>query len=125
VERLQDRLDDVLVPRFRGTDEVVVGDPEPAPGVAKGRRDLVGIALRRHARLRRRLGDVVAVLVGAGQEIHPIARQPVVAAHGIGHDGRARMSGVRVRVDVVDRRGQVEGARGHVTKTAARQSRLI
>src|SRR5207302_8161794 len=114
VERLEDRLDDALVPRLGGADEVVVRDAEPPPRLAEDGRDRVGVRLGRDARLGRRLGDLVAVLVGAGQEVHGVAGQAPVAAHRVGDDRRVRVAEVRARVDVVDRRREVERTRrGH------------
>jgi len=113
VERLEDPLHHLLVPRLRGADEVVVRDAEAPPGGAERGRDLVGVGLGRHPGLRRRLGDLVAVLVRAGEEVHAVAAQAPVAAHGVGHDRRARVPKVRARVHVVDGRREVERASSH------------
>src|SRR5205807_8390661 len=43
VERLEDRLDDTLVPRLGGADEVVVRDAEPPPRLAEDGRNRVGV----------------------------------------------------------------------------------
>ncbi len=57
----------------------------------------------------RGVGDRLAVLVGAGQEEHVLAALAVVARHHVGGDRRVGVAQVRGRVDVVDRRGHVEG----------------
>ncbi len=110
VEALQDLLHHLLVPRLGGADEVVVGDAEAPPRLPERPRDLVRVGLRRLAGLGRHLGDLLAVLVGAGEEVDAVAGQPAVAAHRVGHDGGARVPEMRARVDVVDRGREVEGA---------------
>ena len=111
VEALQDLLHHLLVPRLGGADEVVVGDAEAPPRLLE---DAPRSRPRRPAArlpgLGRHLGDLVAVLVGAGEEIDAVAGEPAVAAHRVGHDGGARVPEMRARVDVVDRGGEVEGA---------------
>ena len=57
----------------------------------------------------RRVGDRLAVLVGARQEEHLLAALAVVARHHVGGDRRVGVPQVRRRVDVVDRGGHVEG----------------
>ncbi len=109
-ETLQDLLHHFLVPRLGGADEVVVGDAQPPPRLAEDRRDLVRVGLRRLPGRGRHLGDPLAVLVGAGEEVHAVACEAAVAAHRVGHDGGARVPEVRARVDVVDRGREVEGA---------------
>src|SRR6267378_942984 len=91
---------------------------EALPRLAECARDLVGVGLRRHAGGARDLGDPLPVLVGAGEEVDAIPAQAAVPAHGIGGDGGVRVPEVRARVDVVDRRGQVEGAVGHLVLTS-------
>ena len=86
-----------------------MGDLHALRQIAKALRDLVGKGLRRHTGSRRGLLDLLAVLVGAGQEAHP----PAVEAREPG-EGIAGQRGVGVAdmghvVDVVDRRGDVEG----------------
>ena len=55
------------------------------------------------------VGDRLAVLVGAGEEEHVLAALAHVAREHVGGDRRVRVAEVRLRVDVVDRRGDVEG----------------
>ena len=63
------------------------------------------------------VGDRLAVLVGAREEEDVLAALAVVARHDVGGDRRVRVPEVRRRVDVVDRRRDVEGGhcRGHAT----------
>src|SRR5262249_31771765 len=109
---LQDLLHHRLVARLGGPDEVVIGDAEPPPRFPEGGRDLVGVGLRRHPGLGSGGGDVVPVLVGAGEEPHAVATQPVIARHGVGDDGGVSVAQMGARVHVVDGRGEVERAHG-------------
>ena len=109
-ERLEDRLHHLGVPGLGGPDEVVVGDPERVPLVPERLRVSVGEDLGRDARLLGGLGDLVAVLVRPGQEADVVAGEAAVARHRVGHDRRVRVAEVRRRIDVVDRRGEVEHA---------------
>ena len=59
-----------------------------------------------------RVGHRLAVLVGAGEEEDVLAALAMVARHHVGGDRRVRVPQMGRRVDVVDRRGDVEGARG-------------
>src|SRR5262249_52468831 len=112
-ERLQDLLHDLLVPRLGGADEVVIADAEPAPGLTERRRDALGVGLRRDPGLGRRLGAFVAVLVRSGQEPHAIAGQAVPPRHRIADDRGVGVAEMRLGVDVVDRRRQIEDAVAH------------
>src|SRR5207247_3742979 len=111
-ERLEDPLHDGLVPLLGGADEVVVADPQPLPRLAELGGDAVGIGPGLHARLGCGLGDLVAVLVGAGQDAHVVASQPVIAGHRVGDDRRVGVPQVGRRVPVVARGGEIEDAVG-------------
>src|SRR5439155_20307453 len=74
-ELLEDRLDDLLVARYGRADVVIVPDAERLPGLAERGGVLVGHRLGRHAGLGGGLGDLVTVLVGAGEEPHVVAGQ--------------------------------------------------
>ena len=56
----------------------------------------------------RRLLDLLAVLVGAGQEEHVEAVQPLEARHHVGRDRGVGVADMRRAVHVIDRRGDVE-----------------
>ena len=66
-------------------------------------------SLRRDALALGRLRDRLAVLVGAGQEEDVLAALAHVAGEDVGRDRRVRVPEVRLGVDVVDRRRDVEG----------------
>jgi len=78
------------------------------------RAELLGHAvderLRRELLLRRGLGDLLAVLVGPGDEEGILAGEPVVARERVGDRRGVGRAEVRRRVGIVDRRRQVEGA---------------
>ena len=82
------RLDACVVAWVGGADEVVVGDVEVLPGLGELRRDAVGELLRRHAGGFGGLLDLEAVLVGAGEEVHPPTRHALIACEHVGHDGQ-------------------------------------
>ena len=108
VERLHERLHRRRVSLFGRADEVVVGDLEVGPHRRPARDHLVGPRLRIHAVLARRALDLLAVLVGSGQEVGPVAAQTVVPGGGIGGDRRIGVTDVRNVVHVVDRRRYVK-----------------
>ena len=70
------------------------------------------IGLRVQPGRARRLLDLLAVLVGAGQEENLVAVQPLEARHDVGRDRGVGVADMRRAVHVVDRRGDVE-ALGH------------
>ena len=74
---------------------------------------LVGQLLWRDALGAGRIGDGLAVLVGAGQEEDLLAALAVVAREHVGGDRRVRVAEVRRRIDVVDRRRDVKALHGH------------
>jgi hypothetical protein len=74
-----------------GADEVVVGDVQPLPRVGELGGDLVGERLRRLAGGVGGLLDLEAVLVGAGEELHVVAQQPVPARERVADDRRVRV----------------------------------
>jgi hypothetical protein len=71
-------------------------------------RDLVGELLWRDAGGGGAALDLLAVLVGAGEEEGVVAEQAVAAGDDVGDDGGVGVADVRARVDVVDRGGEVE-----------------
>ena len=62
---------------------------------------------RRDALALRRLGDRLAVLVGAGEEEHVLAALAHVAGQHVGRDRRVGVAQMGLAVHVVDRRGDV------------------
>ena len=116
-----DRLDPRPVPALGRADEVVVGDLELLPEVVVAGDDPVGERDRRDPLPRRRLLDVLAVLVGPGQEARLLADQPVVPRRRVRDDGRVDVPDVGQVVDVVDRRRRVEGPHGRREDTPRRR----
>ena len=57
---------------------------------------------------RGRLLDLLAVLVGAGQEEHVVAVQPLEPRHHVGRDRGVGVADMRRAVHVIDRGGDVE-----------------
>ncbi len=111
VDPLEELLDDGVVARLGGADEVVVGDVEALPRLLEAGRRAVRPLLGGGPVGLGRLHDLGAVLVGARHEPHVVAQQAVPAGQGIGVHRRVRRADVRCVVDVVDRCGQVVG--GH------------
>ena len=108
LELLHEPLHELLVLRVRGADEeVVAGAHRRGQGAVLGRH-LVDVLLRREPALLRRLRDLGAVLVDAGEEEHVLPALPVMAREDVGGDGRVRVPVVRLAVDVVDGGGDVE-----------------
>ena len=102
-------LDRVVLARLGGADEVVVGDLELAPEVLEERGLGVAPLLRGHVMLGGGLGDLLAVLVHAGQELDVVARGAAEARLDVGEQGAVRGAQVRRGVDVVDRGGDEVG----------------
>jgi hypothetical protein len=98
----------LFVARLGGADEVVEGEAHAPPGLAEGGGDLVGELLRRDARGGGAALDLLAVLVGSGEEEGVVAQQAVAAGEHVRDDGGVGVADVRTRVDVVDRRREEE-----------------
>ncbi len=94
-----------------GADEAVVADVHQLPQVldALGALDdVVDELLRRNTGLLGLQLDLLAVLVGAGQELDVVALQPLVAGHSVGSDGAVGMADVQLIAGIIDRRCNVE-----------------
>ena len=98
----------MMLARLGGADEVVVGDLELAPKLLEVRGLAIGPLLRRHAMLGCGLGDLLAMLVHAGQELDVIAGGTAIASLNVGDDGGISRAQVRIGVDVVDGRRDKE-----------------
>src|SRR5207247_5451026 len=94
--------------RVRGTDKVIVGNVTRVPGCAEGHAHLIGKRLRSHARVCSSLGDLVTVLIGAGEIKGLPPACPVVACQGVGDDHGIGAAQVRVAVDVIERGCEVD-----------------
>mgnify|MGYP007134721613 CR=1 FL=1 len=52
--------------------------------------------------------DLLAVLIGTGQELDIVALQALVAGHGVGGHGAVGVADVQLIAGVIDRRSDVE-----------------
>jgi len=94
-----------------GADEEVVGSPQARGERAEALRVAVREFLRLDALRMGRIRHGLPMLVGAGEEEHRLLALAAVAREHVGGDRRVRVPQMGSRVDVVDRRGHVEG--GH------------
>ena len=117
VEILPELLDGARMTRFGGAHEVGVGDVEHLPGIAEGGLHRIAPLLGLHALGRGGIGDLLAVLVHAGDESDVVAVHALVARHRVGGDRRVGGAQMRRGVDVVDGRGERIGSLGHVDET--------
>ena len=106
---LHEALHEGLVLGIGRADEEVVGRLDVVGELAEARRDRVGPLLGRDARGRRRLLDLLAVLIGARQEERVGSGAPGVPRRHVGRDRRVGMAEMRLAIDVVDRRRDVVG----------------
>ena len=121
VAPLQQLADAHLVALLGGADEVVVGDVQLLPRLLVQRGDRVDELLRRLAGGVGRVLHLLAVLVGAGEEVDLLAEQAVPPGEGVADDRRVRVTEVGARRHVVDRRGE-EVRVGHGAKATARHN---
>ena len=105
-------LDHRLVLGVGGAHEVVVVMPMRSQRFAEVGHHLVGQGLGRDAPGRGGLLDLLAVLVGAGEEIHLLAHHPPVPRDHVRQHGGVGVADVGLVVHVVDGGGDVE-ASGH------------
>ena len=118
-------LHGVMLTRLGGADEVVVGNLELAPKLLEVRSLAVGPLLRRHVVLGCGLGDLLAVLVHAGQELDVIAGRAAIASLNVGDDGGISRAQVRIGVDVVDGRRDKERRLGLIHGVCPPEKRCI
>ena len=94
-----------------GADEAVIGDVHQLPQIqhAPGAlHDIVHKGFGLHARLPGLVLDLLAVLVGAGEEKHVAALQPFIAGHGVGGHGTVGVADVELIRGVIDGRGDIK-----------------
>src|SRR5574337_1458735 len=115
VDLLQESLNSTFMRLAGGANELIRRKPQPRPRLLEDAADPIGIGLRGLTGLCSRLDDLVAVLVGPGEEIDLLSPQPkpLEADHRVGQDGGVGVSQMRGGVDVIDRRRQVEGLVTH------------
>ena len=107
VDALNDLLDLRLVLGVGGADEEVVRGVDLRHQLLEPGRVAVGELAGVDAELLGRLGDRLAVLVGAGEEEHVLAALAHVPGEDVGGDRRVGVTEVGLGVDVVDRGGHV------------------
>ena len=109
-----DRLRGPIMARLGGADEIVVGAVQPLDHGAETRHVAIQQVLRRQTIPRRRLLDLLAVLVGAGEKEHVIAVEALKARDGIGRDHLIGVADMRRAVRIGNRGGDgVAGLFGH------------
>jgi len=91
-----------------GADEAVVADVQQLPQILDGGYDLVHILLGGHTGVGGLVLDLLAVLVGAGQEHDVIALHPLEACQCVAGDGGIAVADVQLVAGVVDGSGNVE-----------------
>ena len=89
-------------------DKIVIGDLELFPKVLEVRSLAIGPLLRSHAMLGSGLGNLLTMLVHAGQELDVVAGGATIARLHVGKNRRIRRSQMRIGIDVVNRRGDKE-----------------
>ena len=111
IHLLEDFLDGGNMVVVGGADEAVIADVHQLPQIldALGALDdVIDELLRRNTGLLGLQLDLLAVLVGAGQELDVVALQPLVAGHSVGSDGAVGMADVQLIAGIIDRRCNVE-----------------
>lgn len=92
-------------------DEAVIADVHQLPQIldALGAlHDVINKLLRGDAGLLGLQLDLLAVLIGTGQELDIVALQALVAGHGIGRHSAVGMADMQLIAGVIDRRSDVE-----------------
>ena len=110
VEVLPELLHGAGMARLSRAHEIGVGDVEKIPHVAESRLHGVAPFLRRHALRGGRVGDLLAMLVHAGDERHVVAIHALVARDGVGCDGGVRRAQMRCGIHVINRCGERIGS---------------
>ena len=85
-----------------------VADAQLVPQRAENGGVAVHQFFRRDARFGGGAGDILAVLVGAGQKRYVVALHALETRHGVRDQSGVGRAHVRPRVGVIDRRGQIE-----------------
>ena len=91
-----------------GADEAVIADVHGLPQVLDGSHDLVHVLFRGHALGGGLVLDLLAVLVGAGQEQHVLALGAVVAGQRVAGHGGVAVADVQLVAGIVDGGGDVK-----------------
>ena len=105
IHLLENLLDGGHVIVVGGADEPVVGDVHQLPQVLHAplpQDDVVHKLLGGDAGLLGLVLDLLTVLIGAGEEHHIIALEPLVAGHGVGGHGAVAVADVKLGRRVID-----------------------
>ena len=111
VHLLEDFLDGGNMVVIGRADEAVIADVHQLPQIldALGAlHDVINKLLRGDAGLLGLQLDLLAVLIGTGQELDIVALQALVAGHGIGRHSAVGMADMQLIAGVIDRRSDVE-----------------
>src|SRR5262245_50120257 len=104
----------------RGADEMIVLNVASIPSRAEQITHPIGINFGFRTIGRRRLGNLVAVLIGAGEEKRTVADGAVITLQYVRDDRRISVAEVRFGVDVVERRGEVNSLHQRLPTTSKR-----
>ena len=116
VHLLKNLLDRGHMVVIRGADEAVVGDVHQLPQVLDSLgalHDVVYELLGGDAGFPGFVLDFLAVLVGAGEEQHVTAAQPLIAGHGVGGHSAVGVADVQLIAGVVDGGGDIKSLLFH------------
>src|SRR5258708_10211665 len=102
-DRPEEFLHTLLVPLFRGADEIVVRNSHPLPQFAKLRGNLICILLRGLASGLRRPLDLLPMLVRARQKERLPAQHSLPPRNGVARNRRIGIPNISARVNVVKR----------------------
>ena len=111
VHLLEDLLDGGYMVVVGGADEPVVGDVHQLPQILDALgplHDAVHKLLGGDAGLLGLVLDLLAVLVGAGEEHDVIALEALVAGHGVGGHGAVGVADVELVAGVIDGGGNIK-----------------
>ena len=126
VHLLENPLDGLHMVAVGGADEAVVGDVHQLPQVqhaAGGGHNVVHELLGGDPRLPGLVLNLLAVLVGAGEEHHVIAAQPLVPCHGVGGHGAVGVADVQPAGGIVDGGSDIKALVFH-GKTSCQSQRM-
>ena len=91
-----------------GADEAVVADVHQLPQIFDGGDDLIHVLLGGHACVGGLVLDLLAVLVGAGQEHDVVALHPLEACQCVAGHGGVAVADVQLVAGIINRCGDVE-----------------
>ena len=108
IELGEDLLAGLHVVVVGGADEAVVADVHQLPQIFDGGDDLIHVLLGGHACVGGLVLDLLAVLVGAGQEHDVVALHPLEACQCVAGHGGVAVADVQLVAGIINRCGDVE-----------------